>query len=136
MIRRPPISTRTDTFFPYPTRFRSDLNARTDAYQEFLAAADKPTLMIVRSHIGYGAPHKQDTREAHGEPLGAEEARLAKEFYGCDPDAQFSVPSQVREHFSRHLGQRGASAYASWMGMGQAYGAQYPDLGDNPHRKN
>src|SRR3546814_9758374 len=55
---------------------------------------------------------------------------LAKEFYGCDPDAQFSVPSQVREHFSRHLGKRGASAYASWMEMRQAYGAQYPDLAD------
>src|SRR3546814_11764811 len=86
--------------------------------------------MSVRRHIGYGWPDKQDTREAHGEPRGAEEARLAKEFYGCDPDAQFSVPSQVREHFSRHLGKRGASAYASWMEMRHAYGAQYPDLAD------
>ena len=70
---------------------------------------DRPTLIIVRSHIGYGAPHKQDTREAHGEPLGPEEARLAKQFYGCDPDKQFYVPDGVTEHFKAQLGRRGSS---------------------------
>jgi len=105
----------------------NDLHALAGAYDAFLAS-DKPTMIIVRSHIGYGAPHKQDTRDAHGEPLGAEEVRLAKEFYGCDPDAQFQVPPQVPEHFARNLGKRGASSYAAWTDMYRAYCAQYPDL--------
>ena len=57
------------------------------AYHGFLSTEDRPTLIIVHSHIGYGAPHKQDLPEAHGEPLGEEEVRLTKEFFGFDPDA-------------------------------------------------
>lgn len=106
----------------------NDLDALKDAFQAFLSTEDRPTLIIVRSHIGYGAPHKQDTREAHGEPLGAEEVRLAKEFYGCDPDAQFQVRPEVTAHFARHLGQRGEAARAAWEETYQAYGKQYPDL--------
>jgi transketolase len=106
----------------------NDLDALKDAFQAFVSTGDRPTLIIVRSHIGYGAPHKQDTREAHGEPLGAEEVRLAKEFYGCDPDAQFQVPPEVPAHFARHLGQRGNAAQAAWEETYRAYGKQYPDL--------
>jgi len=66
----------------------NDLEMLTSGYQTFLNTQDRPTLIIVQSHIGYGAPHKHDTRAAHGEPLGSEEVRLTKEFYGWDPDAQ------------------------------------------------
>ena len=65
-------------------------------------------------NTGYGAPHKHDTKEAHGEPLGADEVRLAKQFYGFDPDAQFAVPEGVQAHFSAQFGQRGASAHETW----------------------
>ena len=85
-------------------------HAEPGATRPFWPPNDRPTLIIVDSHIGYGAPHRQDTREAHGEPLGADEVRLAKEFYGWDPDAQFLVPDGVREHFQRTLGRAGQRA--------------------------
>ncbi len=106
----------------------NDLVLLSNSYQSFLDTPDRPTLIIVHSHIGYGAPHKQDTREAHGEPLGIEEVRLAKQFYGCDPDAQFDVPPGVTAHFSAQFGQRGTAAHASWRKLLAAYRAQYPDL--------
>jgi transketolase len=106
----------------------NDLKLLTRAYQTFHATRDRPTLIIVQSHIGYGAPHKQDTREAHGEPLGPEEVRLAKEFYGWSPDAQFSVPDGVRVHFREQFGRRGATARAAWEQLFAAYRTQYPDL--------
>ncbi|SFN62534.1 transketolase [Nitrosospira briensis] len=106
----------------------NDLGQLTQAYETFLDTHDRPTLIIVRSHIGYGAPHKQDTREAHGEPLGPEEVRLAKEFYDCDPDQQFQVPDGVREHFKAQIGKRGETAHAAWKKLFADYAAQYPDL--------
>lgn len=108
----------------------NDLALLTHAYETFLETHDRPTLIIVRSHIGYGAPHKQDTREAHGEPLGTEEARLAKEFYGCDPDKQFHVPDGVREYFQAESGARGTAAHAAWETLFTNYRGQYPDLAD------
>ena len=60
---------------------------------------DRPSLIIVRSHIGYGSPHKQDTSAAHGSPLGEEEVRLTKEAYGWDPDKHFYVPDEALAHF-------------------------------------
>jgi len=106
----------------------NDLALLTGAYQSFLDTHDHPTLIIVQSQIGYGAPHKQDTREAHGEPLGVEEVRLAKQFYGCDPDAQFAVPDGVIANFSAQMGRRGTTAHAAWQKLFDAYRAQYPDL--------
>ena len=106
----------------------NDLTLLTDSYRRFLDTPDRPTLIIVHSHIGYGAPHKQDTREAHGEPLGDEEARLAKQFYGCDPNLQFDVPEGVTAHFAAQFGQRGAAAHAVWRKLFTAYRTQYPDL--------
>ena len=106
----------------------NDLERLTRALQAFVDTHDRPTLIIVQSHIGYGAPHKQDTKEAHGEPLGVDEIRLAKMFYGFDPDAQFVVPDGVREHFSAQFGQRGASAREAWNGHFAAYRTQFPDL--------
>ena len=78
---------------------------------------DRPTLIIVDSHIGYGAPTKQDTHAAHGEPLGEEEIRLAKRFYGWPEDAKFLVPDGVREHFAAGIGARGAKLRGEWMAL-------------------
>jgi transketolase len=112
----------------------NDLDLLTRSYNTFLDTHDRPTLIIVQSHIGYGAPHKQDTREAHGEPLGAEEVRLAKEFYGWDPDTQFYVPDGVQAHFRKQLGHRGVTAHAAWEKLFAAYRIQYPDLAEQIDR--
>ncbi len=106
----------------------NDLTQLSAAYQAFLDTQDSPTLIIVQSHIGYGAPHKQDTAKAHGEPLGAEEAHLAKEFYGADPESQFDVAAGVVDHFAANFGQRGAIAHAEWQKTFAAYYYQYPEL--------
>lgn len=106
----------------------NDIDAMAIALKTFEATDDRPTLVIVHSHIGYGAPHKQDSAAAHGEPLGVDEARGAKEFYGFDPDADFAVPDGVREHFHAHFGQRGTDAHSAWRARFAAYRAQYPDL--------
>ncbi len=106
----------------------NDIDATALALQTFEGTADRPTLIIVHSHIGYGAPHKQDTAAAHGEPLGVEEARGAKQFYGFDPDVNFAVPDGVRAHFRAHFGLRGTGAHEAWRARFAAYRAQYPDL--------
>jgi transketolase len=95
---------------------------------------DRPTLIIVDSHIGYGAPTKQDTHAAHGEPLGEDEVRLAKRFYGWPEDAKFLVPDGVREHFAAGIGTRGASLRRDWMGLFEAYQAQHPAQADALYR--
>ncbi|MFL6725161.1 MAG: transketolase family protein, partial [Sphingomicrobium sp.] len=105
----------------------NDLDTLTRAFETFLATRERPTLIIVDSHIGYGAPHRQDTKEAHGEPLGADEARLSKEFYGWNPDAQFLVPDGVREHFGAQLGRRGAAAHSEWNKLFAAYERKFPE---------
>jgi transketolase len=106
----------------------NDIEATALALATFERTHDRPTLVVVDSHIGYGAPHKQDSAAAHGEPLGVDEARGAKEFYGCDPDASFAVPDGVTEHFSAQFGRRGTDAHAAWRARFAAYRAQYPDL--------
>jgi transketolase len=80
------------------------------------------------SHIGYGSPHKQDTAEAHGEPLGEEEIRLAKRAYGWPEDAKFLVPPGVYEHFESGIGARGDSVRREWLKLFEGYRAQYPEL--------
>ena len=100
------------------------------AYQGFLSTEDRPTLIIVHSHIGYGAPHKQDSPEAHGEPLGEEEVRLTKQFFGFDPAQYFVVPDGVRQQFSAQLGARGARLNAAWQDTFGRYSNQYPDLAE------
>jgi transketolase len=112
----------------------NDLEMLARAYETFRNTTDRPTLIIIESHIGYGAPHKQDTAEAHGEPLGPEEVRLAKAFYGWDPDAEFLVPDGVQAHFQAQLGRRGAELHAAWDGLYAAYRRQYPDLADQIDR--
>ncbi|HUA51687.1 MAG TPA: hypothetical protein VMB81_05955, partial [Candidatus Sulfotelmatobacter sp.] len=95
-----------------------------------LAARERsrPTLIIIESHIGYGAPHKQDSPEAHGEPLGDEEVRLTKRFYGWPEDAQFLVPDGVYGHFANGVGKRGAAKHAAWRDLFARYRAAHPDL--------
>ena len=106
----------------------NDLALLTGCLQVFASTQDRPTLVIVQSHIGYGAPHKQDTKEAHGEPLGLDEVRWAKQFYGFDPGVQFEVPKGVVAHFSTHFGRRGQDAHAAWQAQFTAYRALYPAL--------
>ena len=72
--------------------------------------ADQPSLIMLRTHIGFGSPNKQDSYKAHGSPLGEDEVRLTKEAYGWDPDAQFLVPDEVLAHFAETAGKRGARA--------------------------
>jgi len=90
--------------------------------------ASRPTLIIIESHIGYGAPHRQDSFEAHGEPLGEDEVRLTKKFYGWPEDAQFLVPDGVYRHFAEGIGTRGAAERREWNEVFAGYRAEHPDL--------
>ena len=104
----------------------NDLEMLQRAFMTFKKEADRPTLIIVDSHIAYGSPNKQDTHAAHGEPLGEEEIRLTKRNYGWPEDEKFLVPSGVREHFQQGMGERGRAARAAWMAMFEDYKRQYP----------
>jgi transketolase len=106
----------------------NDLTLLDRAYQNFLRTADRPTFILVHSHIGYGAPHLQDSPKAHGEPLGEEELKLTKQGFGFDPDKSFVVPEAVPKHFAAGLGARGAEAHADWDKLLAGYRAAYPDL--------
>ena len=112
----------------------NDTERIAQAIETFRRADDAPTLIIVDSHIAYGAPHKHDTSAAHGEPLGVEEIRLAKRSYGWPEDAKFLVPEGVREHFSSGFGQRGGDLRTTWLAHMEAYRAKYPDLADQLER--
>jgi transketolase len=87
---------------------------------------DRPSLVIVRSHIGFGSPHKQDTSAAHGSALGEDEVRLTKEAYGWDPDKHFYVPPEALEHF-RECCARGQEYEAKWNERFNAYREQFPE---------
>jgi transketolase len=104
------------------------------ACQSFLKTTDRPTLIIVDSHIAWGAPHKQDTAAAHGEPLGEDEVRLAKKNYGWPEDAKFLVPDGVREHFREGMGKRGHDLRQRWMQMFDRYSQKYPEMADHLNR--
>jgi transketolase len=106
----------------------------TQAIDIFKRTDDVPTLIIVESHIGYGAPHKHDTSAAHGEPLGEEEIRLAKRSYGWPEDAKFLVPAGVREHFRDGVGRRGQDLHADWNTLFKSYRKKHPDLADEIER--
>ena len=106
----------------------NDLDALAKAYGTFLNTKTRPTLIVVDSHIGYGSPHKQDTFEAHGEPLGEQEVRLVKKFYGWPEDAKFLVPEGVYEHFQEGIGKRGRGLRTQWDKNFADYAKKYPDL--------
>src|SRR6202790_5019037 len=105
-----------------------DMLAR--AFKVFKATTDRPTLIIVDSHIAYGAPNKQDTSAAHGEPLGEQEIRLTKLNYGWPEDAKFLVPDGVYERFQEMLGQRGHGLREAWIAKFGEYSREFPEVGD------
>ena len=106
----------------------NDLDALAKAYNNFLQTNDRPTLIVVNSHIGYGSPHKQDTSEAHGEPLGEAEVRLVKRNYGWPEDAKFLVPDGVLENFRQGIGKRGHDLQQKWQASFTEYTKKFPDL--------
>ena len=106
----------------------NDLEHIEDALSTFRKTQGRPTLIILDSHIGYGSPHRQDTAAAHGEPLGDDEVKLVKRFYGWPEDAKFLVPDGVREHFAAGIGARGATLHGEWTKRFASYRAKYPDL--------
>src|SRR5947209_9264745 len=112
----------------------NDLEMLERAFQTFQKTTDRPTLITVDSHIGYGAPTKQDTHAAHGEPLGEDEIRAAKRFYGWPEDAKFLVPDGVYEHFQAGIGARGKELSQAWWAKAKEYQAKYPELADNLRR--
>jgi transketolase len=103
------------------------LDRLESATRTAIAESDRPSLIIVRSHIGIGAPHKQDTSAAHGSPLGEDEVRLAKEAYGWDPDKHFYVPDDALKHF-RGCVERGAEFEAEWRSLFETYSQEQPEL--------
>ncbi len=108
----------------------NDQEMLTRAFTTFKHTDDRPTLIIVDSHIAYGSPNKQDTHAAHGEPLGAAEIRLTKRNYGWPEDAQFLVPDGVHEHFRDGIGKRGAGVRSAWFALFEEYQRQHPDLAE------
>ncbi len=106
----------------------NDVDLIENALEIFRKTEGRPTFIILDSHIGYGAPHKQDTAAAHGEPLGDEEVRLCKRVYGWPEDAQFLVPNGVQEHFAAGMGARGSEARCQWTELFRAYRGKYPQL--------
>lgn len=105
----------------------NDRAAMNKALAGFQARTDKPTMIIVRSIIGYGAPKKQGTAAAHGEPLGADEIKAAKKSYGWPEDAQFLVPDGVYDHFANGIGARSAKANAEWKALFERYAQAHPE---------
>jgi transketolase len=106
----------------------NDTDRIQHALEVFRQTKGRPTFIILDSHIGYGSPHKHDTAEAHGEPLGEEEIRLTKRFYGWPEDAKFLVPDGVYEHFAEGVGQAGSKARRDWTNLFAAYRTSYPEL--------
>ncbi len=111
----------------------NDLAQAEKAFHDFKAERERPTLIVVHSHIGYGTL-VEDTPKAHGEPLGPEGVKAAKRFLGWPEDAQFLVPDGVYEHFAAGIGTRGREAREAWEAMFEEYRAAYPDLADEIER--
>ncbi len=106
----------------------NDLEALAIAFAEFQKCEDKPTLIIVKSIIGYGAPNKAGTASAHGEALGADEIQLTKAAYDWPEDESFRVPTDVMEHFQNSLGGRGQAARENWENLFGRYAEKFPGL--------
>ena len=106
----------------------NNLDSIAKALAAFRETKERPTLIILDSHIGYGAPHKVDTSAAHGEPLGEDEVRLAKRAYHWPENARFLVPDGVIEHFADRIGKRGSKARRDWEAMFAKYRERFPDL--------
>ncbi|HUU82584.1 MAG TPA: transketolase [Phycisphaerae bacterium] len=105
-----------------------DLDALTRAIEGAVATADRPSLVVVRSHIGYGSPNKQDTPAAHGSPLGVDEVRATKAVYGWDPGLDFHVSQEVTGHMRDRSVEKGRRLEEEWGGRFEAYRQEHPDL--------
>jgi transketolase len=105
----------------------NDIDRIEHALRIFRQTKDRPTFIVLDSHIGYGSPNKQGKSAAHGEPLGEEEVRLTKRYYGWPEDAKFLVPAGVYEHFADGVGTRGANARRDWIKLFEAYRAVQPE---------
>src|SRR6056297_2041920 len=105
----------------------NDLDALGKAITAFQACHDKPTIIIVKSIIGFGAPNKQNTHGAHGAPLGWDEVALAKKNYGFPEDEKFYIPEGVKEHFAAGIGSRGATAFEAWSNLWSEYQQAQPE---------
>jgi transketolase len=112
----------------------NDLEMLERALNVFKKTTDRPTLIIVDSHIAYGAPNKQDTSAAHGEPLGEEEIKLTKRNYGWPEDKKFYVPDGVYDHFKDVTGKRGHEAREKWIALFNSYKVQHPALAEDLYR--
>jgi transketolase len=112
----------------------NDLEMLERAFNTFKKEKERPTLIIVDSHIAWGSPNKQDTHAAHGEPLGEDEIKLTKRNYGWPEDAKFLVPQGVREHFADGMGARGKDLRTKWLALFEQYRGKYPDLADQGYR--
>ncbi len=112
----------------------NDLDMLARAFRVFKKTIERPTLIIVDSHIGYGSPSKEDTPAAHGEPLGEEEIKATKRIYGWPEDAKFLIPDGVREHFRQGIGKRGFELRTAWEAKFQAYKRQFPQMADEIER--
>ena len=108
----------------------NDVERIEHALAIFRQTKGRPTFIVLDSHIGYGSPHKQDTAEAHGEPLGDEEIRLTKRSYGWPEEAKFLVPDGIYDHFKAGVGQRGGEAKNKWNELFAGYRSQNPALAD------
>ncbi|MCK6556451.1 transketolase [Candidatus Binatia bacterium] len=106
----------------------NDVDRIQHALEVFRQTRGRPTIVVLDSHIGYGAPHKQDTSAAHGEPLGDDEVRLTKRGYGWPEDAKFMVPDGVQGHFRAGIGARGAELRSAWTALFGAYRTRFPEL--------
>lgn len=112
----------------------NDIHLLERALNTFHKTNDRPTFIIVDSHIAWGSPHKQDTHGAHGEPLGEEEIRLTKRAYGWPEDAKFLVPNEVYSLFKEGIGKRGHSLREAWIALFDRYKQQYPELADHLYK--
>ena len=112
----------------------NDLETLERAFNTFKNTTDRPTLIIVDSHIAYGALNKQDTHAAHGEPLGEEEIKLTKRNYGWPEEAKFWVPEEVLAHFQQGIGRRSQALREAWFDKFEAYKARYPELADQLYK--
>jgi transketolase len=106
----------------------NDIERIENALTTFRQTKGRPTFIILDTHIGYGSPHRQDSAEAHGEPLGDEEVRLTKKNYGWPEDAKFLVPDGVYDHFKTGIGQHGSGARSKWNVLFAKYKSQIPAL--------
>jgi transketolase len=102
----------------------NDLDQLRAAFRAFQQTSDRPTIIIVNSHIGWGSPHKQDSHSAHGEPLGEEEVKLTKRAYSWPEDAKFLIPDGVYDHFQSGIGKRGKTLRDAWSQKFEAYRAK------------